>query len=42
MIDLTDFMTRVNIGLGLGLVALLLVLNFWFKFPTNKRYSSRR
>jgi hypothetical protein len=36
MIDLTDYFTRVNIGLGLALVALLLTLNFFAKFPTKK------
>jgi hypothetical protein len=40
MIDLTDFATRVNIGMGLALIALLLFFIFIAKFPTKK--SSKR
>ncbi len=36
MIDLTDFATRVNIGVGLALIALLLTFIFFAKFPTKK------
>lgn len=36
MLDLTDFASRVNIGLGLALIALLLVFIFLAKFPTKK------
>jgi len=39
MIDLTDFASRANIGLGLALIALMLFLKFFAKFPTK---SSRR
>jgi len=37
MIDLTDYATRVNLGLGFGLIILLLVLTFFARFPTKKR-----
>ncbi|KKQ78799.1 MAG: hypothetical protein US99_C0011G0014 [Candidatus Daviesbacteria bacterium GW2011_GWF2_38_6] len=40
MIDLTDFATRVNIGVGLALVVVLLFLIFLAKFPS-KRTSKR-
>jgi hypothetical protein len=40
MIDLTDYVTRVNLGVGLALVALLLALNFFVKFP-GRKVSSR-
>lgn len=40
MIDLTDFATRVNIGVGLALIVLLLFFIFLAKFPTKR--SSRR
>lgn len=36
MIDLTDFATRVNIGIGLALTVLLLFFIFLAKFPTKK------
>ena|GEM_PF-5245173 len=41
MIDLTDFATRVNIGIGLGVIALLLFLTFWAKFPSKKKSSQK-
>lgn len=34
MIDLTDLATRINIGVGLMLIALLLMFIFFAKFPT--------
>lgn len=40
MIDLTDFAIRVNIGVGLLLIATLLFFIFVVKFPTKK--SSKR
>lgn len=41
MIDLTDYATRVNIGLGLGLIVLLLFLNFWVKILPKKHKKAR-
>jgi len=38
MIDLTDFFSRANIGLGIALIALMLYLKFFIKYP-NKRSS---
>lgn len=40
MIDLTDLASRINIGAALILVAILLLLNFFAKFPSKK--TSRR
>lgn len=40
MIDLTEFFTNANIGLGLALIALILYLKFFAKFPSKK--SSKR
>lgn len=42
MIDLTDYASRLNIGLGLGLIALLLTLIFFAKFPTKKSGALRK
>lgn len=39
MLDLTDFATRVNIGVGLLLIVLLLIFNFFAKFPSKKSRS---
>ena len=33
MIDLTEFMSRANIGLGLASIALILFLKFFTNFP---------
>lgn len=40
MIDLTEPISRFQIGFGLSVIALLLVFIFWAKFPEKK--SSRR
>lgn len=36
MIDLTDLFSRINIGVGLALIVLLLFLTFLAKFPTKR------
>lgn len=40
MIDLTDLVSRINIGVALMLIVLLLFFIFLAKFPTKK--SSRK
>lgn len=40
MIDLTDFVTRVNIGVGLLLITMLLTFIFFAKFPTKQTRQS--
>lgn len=40
MIDLTELFTRVDIAVGIGLIALMIFLKFFAKFPSRK--SSRK
>lgn len=37
MIDLTDFFSRFHIGLALMVIAFVLAMFFFFKFPLTKK-----